>query len=84
MWVWCSARPAEALDRAREVLEGKTSKATMRPVTEEPFILASVARAAAMVGAARSYVFDTLGDISETLEAGLQLSSTNGHDGRGL
>lgn len=65
---------AEALDRAREVLEGKTSKATMRPVTEKSFILASVARAAAMIGAARSYVFDTLGDISETLEAGLDLS----------
>jgi indole-3-acetate monooxygenase len=65
---------AEALVKAREVLAGKTSKATMRPVTEEPFILSGVARAAAMIGAARSYVFDTLGDISETLEAGLDLS----------
>src|SRR5689334_22623226 len=65
---------AEAIDNAREVLADKTSKATMRPVTEEPAVRASFSKAATMVGASRSYVFDTLGDISATLESGLDLS----------
>jgi hypothetical protein len=42
----------------------------MRPVSEEAAVLASYSRAATMVGASRSYVFDTLGDISATLESG--------------
>jgi alkylation response protein AidB-like acyl-CoA dehydrogenase len=65
---------AEALDTARDALAGKTSKATMRPVSEEAAVLASYSRAATMVGASRSYVFDTLGDISATLESGRDLS----------
>jgi indole-3-acetate monooxygenase len=65
---------AEALDAAREMLVTKTSKATMRPVAEDPAVLASFARAATMIGASRSYVFDTLGDISATLESGLDIS----------
>jgi indole-3-acetate monooxygenase len=65
---------AEALNTARAVLADKTSKATMRPVTEEAAVLASFSKAATMIGASRSYVFDTLGDISATLESGLDLS----------
>jgi alkylation response protein AidB-like acyl-CoA dehydrogenase len=65
---------AEALVNAREALEGKVSKATMRSVTEEPAVRAGLARAAAMIGSSRSYVFDTLSDISATLEAGRELS----------
>ena len=65
---------AEALGIARERLAEKSSKATMRPVTDEPAVLASFSKAATMVGASRSYVFDTLGDITATLESGLDLS----------
>lgn len=65
---------AEALDAAREALAGKTSKATMRAVTEEPAVLAGFSKAATAIGAARSYVFDTLGDITATLDCGRELS----------
>jgi indole-3-acetate monooxygenase len=65
---------AEALVTAREALEGKTSRATMRPAAEDPLVWTGLARAAAMIGASRSYVFDTLGEISATLEAGRDLS----------
>ncbi len=54
---------AEALGKAREVLEGKTSKATMRSVTEESFILAGVARAAAVSGAGTGDECDEIGDL---------------------
>lgn len=65
---------AEALDNAREMLESRTSKVTGRPAKEDPVILAGLARAAAMIGASRSYTFDTLGDVFATLQAGQELS----------
>lgn len=61
---------AEALDNARETLQTKVSKVTSLPAKEDPVVLAGVARAAAMIGASRSYIFDTLGDVFATLQAG--------------
>jgi alkylation response protein AidB-like acyl-CoA dehydrogenase len=65
---------AEALVNAREALDRKTSRATMRAATEEPAVLASLARAASMIGASRSYAFDTLGELSATIAAEQELS----------
>lgn len=65
---------AEALVNAREALQAKTSKATMRAATEEPAVRAGLAQAAAMIGSSRSYVYDTLGDIMTTVEAGREPS----------
>lgn len=65
---------AEALDNARETLQTKVSKVTNLPAREDPVVLAGVARAAAMIGASRSYVFDTLADLFATLRAGNELS----------
>ena len=60
---------AEALVNAREALQAKTSKATMRAATEEPAVRAGLAQAAAMIGSSRSYVYDTLGDIMATVRS---------------
>lgn len=65
---------AEALDNAREMLEARTSKVTNLRAKEDPVVLASLGRAAAMIGASRSYVFDTLGDVFAILQAGQELS----------
>jgi len=65
---------AEAFVNAREALDHKTSRATMRAATEEPAALAGLARAASMIGASRSFVFGTLGELSATIAAGQELS----------
>ena len=46
----------------------------MIPARDEPRVRAGIARARAMVGAARSYAYDTAGTLWATLEAGDQPS----------
>lgn len=65
---------AEALDAARKALEAKTSKALLRPATQEPTVRAGLARAAAMIGSSRSYVFDTLGEMFASIQSGREPS----------
>lgn len=61
---------AEALDVARRSLEVKVSKVSMRSVAGEPSVRSALARAAALIGSTRSYVYDTLGALLATLAAG--------------
>jgi alkylation response protein AidB-like acyl-CoA dehydrogenase len=61
---------AEAFDVARAALETKTSNMVATSARLEPSIRAGLARGAAMIGSARSYAYDTLGDLSATLTAG--------------
>jgi hypothetical protein len=51
-------------------LEDKVSRALMGPVTEDPSVRAALARAAALIGSTRSYVYDTLGGLYATVQAG--------------
>ena len=45
-----------------------------RALREEEFVQDAVGRAAALLGAARAYLFATVGDLWETLEAGQEVS----------
>jgi indole-3-acetate monooxygenase len=59
-----------ALADAEDLLADKVLMPEMRPARDEPRVRAGVAEAHAMVGAARSYVIDTLSDLWGTLETG--------------
>jgi alkylation response protein AidB-like acyl-CoA dehydrogenase len=61
---------AEAFDVARSSLQEKYSKVLMGSVTGEPNVRAALARAAALIGSTRSYVYDTLGGFAATVQAG--------------
>jgi alkylation response protein AidB-like acyl-CoA dehydrogenase len=61
---------ADAIEVAMNTLAGKMSMPEMVPARDEPRVRAGVARAQAMVGSARSYVYDTFGGFWATLEAG--------------
>jgi alkylation response protein AidB-like acyl-CoA dehydrogenase len=61
---------AAAVDTAMEMLAAKISMPGMIPARDEPRVRAAVARAQAMVGSARSYVYDTFGGFWAVLEAG--------------
>jgi alkylation response protein AidB-like acyl-CoA dehydrogenase len=61
---------ADALDAAMETLAVKVSRPEMTLVQDEPRVRAAVARAQALVGSARSYVFDTYGTLWDVLETG--------------
>jgi alkylation response protein AidB-like acyl-CoA dehydrogenase len=61
---------AEAFDVARAALETKTSNMVASSARLEPSIRAGLARGAAMTGSARSYAYDTLGELFATLAAG--------------
>ncbi|WP_201359257.1 acyl-CoA dehydrogenase family protein [Mycobacterium paraintracellulare] len=61
---------AEALDVARRSLEVKVSNVSMRSVSGEPSVRSALARATVLIGSTRSYVYDTLGALIATLEAG--------------
>jgi alkylation response protein AidB-like acyl-CoA dehydrogenase len=61
---------ADALDVAMEMLAAKVSMPEMIPVRDEPRVRAAIARAHAMVGSARSYVYDTFGDFWAVLQSG--------------
>ncbi|HEX7094648.1 MAG TPA: acyl-CoA dehydrogenase family protein [Acidimicrobiales bacterium] len=64
-----------ALDTARDILAGKIVRPEMRPARDDPRVRTGVAQATAMVSAARSYVFDVLGDAWATLETGAELAT---------
>lgn len=53
----------QAFDTALEMLETKTSKATLSRATEESTVRSGLARAGAMIGSSRSYVYDTLAEL---------------------
>lgn len=61
---------ADALDVAMRMLAGKISMPERIPARDEARVRIGVARAQAMVGSARSYVYDTLGSFWAVLEAG--------------
>lgn len=61
---------ADALAVARISLEEKRSKVLMGSVTAEPSVRAKLARAAALIGSTRSYVYDPLGGFFATIAAG--------------
>jgi alkylation response protein AidB-like acyl-CoA dehydrogenase len=73
-----------ALEAAEELLADKTLQPEMRPARDEGRVRAGIAQAHAMVGAARSYVFETLGDLWSTLDAGAQPSLRQRARMRGL
>jgi alkylation response protein AidB-like acyl-CoA dehydrogenase len=58
-----------ALEVAERLLVDKVLMPEMRPARDDRRVCAGIAEAHAMVGASRSYVFDTLGDFWSTLEA---------------
>lgn len=61
----------EACDVASSILAAKILMPDMsRAVDDEPRVRAGIARARAMIGAARSYVYDTVGAFWATIEAG--------------
>lgn len=62
------------LEVAEETLADKILRPEMRPARDEGRVRAGIAQAHVMVGAARSYVFETLGDFWSTIEAGAQPS----------
>lgn len=59
-----------ALDAAEDVLAEKFLMMEMRPARDDTRVRVSVARAEALVGSARSYVFDVVHDFWATLERG--------------
>jgi alkylation response protein AidB-like acyl-CoA dehydrogenase len=61
-----------ALDTAGDLLAGKVFLPEMRPARDDARVRTAVARAHAMVGSARSYVVDVVGDFWATLAAGGQ------------
>lgn len=63
-----------ALDEAEKLVRDKILVPEMRPAREDPRIRTGIAQAHAMVGAARSHMYDTLGELWTVLEAGSQPS----------
>jgi alkylation response protein AidB-like acyl-CoA dehydrogenase len=61
---------ADALDTAMGILTEKISMPDMVPAYTEARVQAAVASAQAMVGSARSYTYDTLGDLWTVIAAG--------------
>jgi alkylation response protein AidB-like acyl-CoA dehydrogenase len=59
-----------ALDTAEAILADKVVVPEMRPARDEPRVRVALSRAHALVGSARSYVFDVVGDFWATLLAG--------------
>jgi alkylation response protein AidB-like acyl-CoA dehydrogenase len=60
----------DALDVARAIWIDKVVAPEMTPARDEPRVRTAVARAEAMVGSVRSYLYDTLGALWAILEAG--------------
>jgi alkylation response protein AidB-like acyl-CoA dehydrogenase len=59
-----------ALDAAEEMFAEKILMPQLRPARDDPRVRTDLARAEALVGSARSYVRDVVGDFWQTLEAG--------------
>ena len=64
----------DAIDRAVGILEGKTDRITRQPCRELREVQQAVARAEAQLGAARAYVYESLGVQWSRLERGEPLS----------
>jgi alkylation response protein AidB-like acyl-CoA dehydrogenase len=64
----------EAGHRPSRLMAVGGKAATPRTLRDEEFVQDAVGRAAATLGAARAYLFSTIGDIWETLEAGREVS----------
>ena len=60
----------DALDVAREIWIDKVILPDQRPARDDPRVRAAIARAEALVGSARSYHYDVLGSLWDTLVAG--------------
>ena len=69
-----------AIDTVIELVRDKPTMFSNTPLREEAHIQAAVAQAEVLLGSARSYLFDVMGDVWETLCAGSQLST--GHRAR--
>jgi indole-3-acetate monooxygenase len=63
-----------ALEAAGELLATKVFLPEMRPARDDARVRTAVARAHALVGSARSYLFDVLGDFWAALDAGREPS----------
>lgn len=63
-----------ALDELYELAPGKTPALSMVPLPEKPLFQAEIARLEATLGAARSFLYDTLEDTWETVCSGQKLS----------
>ncbi len=64
----------EAGHRPSRLMAVGGKAATPRTLRDEEFVQDAVGRAAATLGAARAYLFSTIGDMWETLEAGREVS----------
>jgi indole-3-acetate monooxygenase len=64
----------EAGHRPSRLMAVGGKAAMTRTLRDEEFVQDAVGRAAAMLGAARAYLFSTIGDIWETLETGREVS----------
>ena len=64
----------DAIDRAVQILEGKTDRITRQPYRELREVQQAVARAEAQLGAARAYVYESLDVQWARLERGEPLS----------
>ena len=64
----------EAGHRPSRLMAVGGKAATPRTLRDEEFVQDAVGRAAAILGAARAYLFSTIGDIWQTLEAGREVS----------
>ncbi|MFI1582237.1 acyl-CoA dehydrogenase family protein [Embleya sp. NPDC020630] len=63
-----------ALEAAEDLLADKIAVPEMRPAREDPRVRTGVAQAHAMVGAARSHLYDVLGELWSALEQGTEPS----------
>jgi alkylation response protein AidB-like acyl-CoA dehydrogenase len=59
-----------AVEASETVVAGKVLMPEMRPARDEPRVRATVARAEALIGSARSYAYDVAGGFWDTLVAG--------------
>lgn len=60
----------QAFDTALEMLKAKTSKALLSRATEDASVRIGLARAGAMIGSARSYVYDALSELFASVQEG--------------
>jgi alkylation response protein AidB-like acyl-CoA dehydrogenase len=63
-----------ALDELYELAPSKTPALSMVPLPEKPMFQVEVARLEATLGAARSFLYDTLDDMWDTVSSGQQPS----------
>lgn len=59
-----------AIDEATRAAAAKVSRATMASAKDDPLVAHALARAEALVGSARAYVYDTVGAVWDRARAG--------------